>query len=237
MDINEVYKNIEKVKDKLLEMQKIAYLVIKADEGKKDFAESHFDTQINMKEQLPEDNNRLHGVWAEIQRIAPPGFSIDSNLFRHLSFNLPCDWSDISKFDIPKELQNIDEYKKQLVLVEFIEKLHPEVRRVSQIILNGDIDSALKTVFATLESEVRIITNAKSGESAVSQIGKAFKNGVISHHSHADAARNFLQGVIGFYRSIIIHNKLSVQRNSITTSLSLFCLAHEAFLLLESCSK
>lgn len=239
MDINEAYNNIEIVRNKLLEIQKIASLVVSADEGKSENNEPHFDTQIDMSQQLPDENKQLHDLWSEIQKIAPPGFSISSNLLRHLSFNLACDWSDISKFDVPNELQSIEVYKKQLALIEFLETLHPEIRRVSQLVLIGDIDAALKTVFATLESVARKMARAKPGESTVPQIGKAFKEGILAtrHDSHTDSVRNFLQGVIGFYRSVIIHNKLPAHRNSINASLSLFCLAHEAFIQLESCNK
>lgn len=120
-----------------------------------------------------------------------------------------------------------------------MDSLHPEVSRVTEIVLSGDLDAALKTIFATLDSKIRVHIEAKPTEATVSMIGKAFKNAklISPQEESTDSARNFLQGVIGYYRNTILHNPLPTSRNRLDASLSLFTLAHEAFRLFDSCSK
>ena len=141
--------------------------------------------------------------------------------------------------DIPRELTRVEEYKKQIFLIEYLDSLHPEVSRVTEIVLSGDLDAALKTIFATLDSKIRVYVGAKPNEATVSMIGKAFKVGklVAPQQESKDGARNFLQGVIGYYRNAIIHNPLPTSRNRLDASLSLFTLAHETFRLFDECSK
>lgn len=191
----------------------------------------------NMDEVEPEKNEALHGCWQDIQRIVPPGFSIDSNLVRHLSFNEAHDWFDISNNDIPRELKNVADYIKRLTLIEYIESLHPSVARVTETVLNGDLDAALKTVFASLDSQIRSLLGAKHAESTFSLIGKAFNDGtlVAPNKENNDAVRSFLQGVIGYYRNNIVHLPLPAHRDRVEASLSLFGLAHESFRLLDLC--
>lgn len=239
MDINEAYNNIRLVREKLIAMQKITSFVIDIVDKTDDNGSLILASVENMGTADPKKSEQLNEIWVQAQKILPPGFSIDSNLIRHLSFNQASDWLDIAKRDIPRELENIEEYKKRLALIEYLDGLHPEIKRVVDTILNNDIDAALKTVFSTLDTKIRLLIKAKPGESTVPQIGKAFKDKTLNatHELYTDSIRNFLQGVLGFYRSIILHNPLPSRRNSIKASLSLFCLAHEAFVLLDSCSK
>ena len=120
-----------------------------------------------------------------------------------------------------------------------MDSLHPEVKRVASIVLDGDIDAALKTVYASMDSRARSIVGAKGSESTVSLIGKAFNDRTLvpPNAQHKDSARNFLQGVLGYYRSSIVHNPTPSHRNTVDASLSLFGLAHEAFLLLDRCDQ
>lgn len=181
--------------------------------------------------------DELPVLWHEVQKNVPPGFSLDGNLVRHVSFNELSDWSDISNRDVPREITKVSEYLKLLSLIEYIESLHPEVARVSEIILNGDIDAALKTVYSSLDSKIRSILKLKPGESTVPAIGKAFKDGKLKfpQPENTESVRSFLQGVIGYYRSVLIHNPLPSHRNRVDASLSLFGLAHEAFKLVDVC--
>lgn len=240
MNIVEAKTKIDFVKEKLLEMQEVsAFIDKKMFEEDPETGSQFLEPGIGMNDAYPKENEMMHSCWDEIKRNAPPGFSIDSNLIRHLSFNEAHDWFDITKKDIPRELTKVEEYKKQLFLIEYLDSLHPEVSRVTEIVLSGDLDAALKTIFATLDSKIRVHIGAKPTEATVSMIGKAFKNSkLISPQEESnDSARNFLQGVIGYYRNTILHNPLPTSRNRLDASLSLFTLAHEAFRLFDSCSK
>jgi len=199
----------------------------------------HLDPQTIMAEVYSKENSELHECWNEIQKIVPPGFAIDGNLVRHLSFNEASDWHDITNNDIPRELTKIEEYEKKIILIQYIDTLHPDVSRVTSIVLDGDIDAALKIIYTALDSKIRSLIKAKPGESTVPTIGKAFKDKLLipPHPNHYESVRNFLQGVLGYYRSIIAHNTLPPQRDSIPESLSLFGLAHEALVLIDHCSK
>lgn len=240
MNIIEAKTKIEFVKDKLLEMQKVSSFIEDGMfEDDPETGRPFLEAGIDMNDAYPKENEAMHSHWEEIKRNAPPGFSFDSNLIRHLSFNEAHDWLDITKRDIPRELTKVDEYRKQLFLIEYLDSLHPEVSRVTEIVLSGDLDAALKTIFATLDSKIRVHIGAKPTEATVSMIGKAFKEGklIAPQEENNDSARNFLQGVIGYYRNILLHNPLPTSRNRLDASLSLFTLAHEAFKLFDSCSK
>ncbi|MEK7187366.1 MAG: hypothetical protein AAB691_00790 [Patescibacteria group bacterium] len=228
MVLQEAREKIELVRKKLLHMQEITSFMTL------DVVENVVESW--MGNEYPKENSELHSCWEEIQKSVPPGFSIDSNLVRHLSFNEAKDWLDISNSDIPRELLNVEEYIKKLTLIEYLSTLHPEVSRVTEIILNGDIDAALKTVFANLDVKIRSVLRVGPGIQTVNAIGEAFKKGRLKAYNN-DAARNFLQGVIGYYRNVIIHHPLSPNRNKIETALSLFALAHEAFKLFDVCSQ
>lgn len=235
MDIKEARVKIEALRSSLLRMKEASSAVdegmFKDDEVGNPFLEGNAD----MGSEMPKQSAELHACWEEIQKTVPPGFSIDGNLIRHLRFNQAHDWVDIAKHDVPRELTKIDEYIKQLALVEYTETLHPEVSRVSGIILIGDYDAALKTVYASLDSRIRTYVGGKDEESTVNLIGRAFKDGKLAHE-RANAARDFLAGVIGYYRNYLLHNKLPTSRNTIEASLSLFALAHEAFKMLDKCT-
>jgi len=194
---------------------------------------------IGMQDAYPKENAVMHACWEEIQKNVPPGFSINSNLIRHLSFNEAHDWFDITKRDIPRELTRVEEYKKQIFLIEYLEGLHPEVSRVTEIVLNGDLDAALKVVYSGLDSKIRSLLGVSSGESTVPCIGKAFREGrlIPPHFGKLEGVRNFMMGVLGYYRHWIVHNQLSQHRNRLEASLSLFALAHETFRLLDTCSR
>ena len=240
MNIIEAKTKIGFVKEKLLEIQKVSSFIEKGMfEDNSETGGPFLEVGIGMNDVYPKENEIMHSCWEEIKRNAPPGFSFDSYLIRHLSFNEAHVWLDITKRDIPRELTKIDEYEKQLFLIDYLDGLHPEVSRVTEIVFSGDLDAALKTIFATLDSKIRVYIRAKPAEATVSMIGKAFKDGrlIASQKKNNDSARDFLQGVIGYYRNIILHNPLPTSRNRLDASLSLFALAHEAFTLFDSCSK
>lgn len=239
MNIIEAKNKISLVKDKLREMQKIAYVDSCEFEPDPATGYQHYDGSESMTEIHPDLSAQLQVCWEDLQKIVPAGFSIDGNLIRHLSFNQSRDWYDIAKFDVPREMFKIEEYEKQLTLIEYLETLRPEVSRITEIVLNGDIDAALKTVYSSLDVKIRDLIKAQPNESTVPMIGKAFKEGFLNapHQEHTDCVRNFLQGVVGYYRANIIHQDLPPQRNSVNSSLSLFCLAHETFWLLDACAK
>ena len=132
-----------------------------------------------------------------------------------------------------------DIHKNKLVLIEYLNELHPEVSRVAETVLNGDIDMALKGVFANLDSKIRSVLRVSGGESTAPMIGKAFKDGLFipPRPENLEGVRNFLMGVVGYYRHVIVHNPLPPHRNRIESSLSLFALAHEAFVLIDVCSR
>lgn len=244
MTLIEIKKQISSVKDGLIKMQKIASFV----------ETGMFEPQVNneaeleppflersesMSEACPDKNMELHSLWENIQKNIPAGLSVDGNLIRHLSFNEAHDWFDIANHDIPREIKKLDDYEAQLGLIEYLENLHPEISRVSNIVLNGDIDAALKTVYASLDSKIRAIVGPKQGESTVPLIGRAFKENyfITPDPTNTEGARSFLQGVLGYYRNNILHKDLPPSRNSIVESLSLFGVAHEAFKLLDLCTK
>ena len=235
MDIKDAKSKILTLRDKLLEMQKISSWVepgmLKEDEQGRIF----LDDITYMSEAQPNKSAALKLLWEEVQKIVPSGFSIDGSLIRHLFFNEPHDWIDLAKRDIPRELTKVDEYIAQLTMIEYVETLHPEVSRISNILLIGDFDAALKTIYASLDSKIRAHMNAKDDESTVNLIAIGFKDGRFAN-DNSDAARNFLMGVIGYYRNNILHNKLSTSRNSLQGSLSLVTLAHEAFRVLDRCT-
>lgn len=238
MNIFEEYKKIDEVEQILLKMQKLAHIPDNFIDQDPDEAVSTISGGEEMSTVLPTQNGELHKLWGELQKKVPAGFDIDGNLIRHLSFNEAHDWLDIYNHDIPRELVKIDRYRKKLGLIEYMNFLHPEVNRVSSIVLNGDIDAALKTVFASLDTKIRQEIECKPSESTVPAIGKAFNDGklIAPQPENKESVRNFLQGVIGYYRSNIVHNPLPFERNSVEASMSLFALAHEAFKLIDACS-
>lgn len=241
MNTTEALHKIERVRGLLLGIKEItSFITLDLFEKDEETGNSRLEGNDSMLKLYPEKGTEVSRHWSEIQRMVPPGFSIDSNLVRHLSFNEAKDWFDIWHNDIPREIVRVEEYKKRITLIEFLDTLHPEVRRVTSIILDGDIDAALKTVYTSLDAKIRTSLNAHDdSESTVPLIGRAFKEGWLTSPSeaHRDAVRNFLQGVLGYYRSRIIHHTLSPKRNSVEASLSLFCLAHEALWLFDSCNR
>ena len=239
MNIIEAKNKIDFVKEKLLEMQRVSSFIKEGMfEDDPETGSPFLEAGIGMNDAYPKENEAMHSCWEEIKRNAPSGFSFDSNLIRHISFNEAHDWLDITKRDIPRELIKVEEYKKQLYLIEYLDGLHPEVSRVTEIALSGDLDAALKVVYSSLDSKVRAYIEAKPGEMTVPMIGKAFKEGkLVSPQENYDSVRNFLQGVLGYYRGYILHNTLPTNRNRIDASLSLFALAHETFKLFDLCSK
>lgn len=238
MNINEAKDKIDFVRDKLFEMQKISSFV---DESI--FDESKTGDPLlpgaDMSEAYPKEDTKMLACWGEVLENVPPGFAIDGNLIRHLSFNEIHDWFDITKRDIPRELIKVEEYKKHLYLIEYLDSLHSEVSRVSDIVLNGDLDAALKVVYSTLDSKIRSLLKIPGGQSTTPGIGKAFREKTLipPDSNNLEGVRNFLMGVIGHYRHWIVHNSLPQSRNRLEASLSLFALAHEAFILLDACSK
>lgn len=239
MNIVEAKNKIDFVRDKLLEMQRISSFI---DDGmfKDDETGSPFlEPGIRMDEAYPEENTKMHACWEEIQKNVPPGFSIDSNLIRHLSFNEAHDWLDITKRDIPRELTKVEEYKKRIFLIEYLNSLHPEVSRVIEIVLNDDLDAALKVVYSGLDSRIRSLLKVPGGQPTMPCVGKAFREKILipPHQENLEGVRNFLMGVIGYYRHRIVHNPLPQHRNRLEASLSLFAIAHEAHKLLDVCSR
>lgn len=80
-----------------------------------------------MEEEQPKKTSELFSTWSELQQILPAGFEVDSNPIRHLFFNQASDWLDISTKDIPRKLVKVEEYKKKLSLIEYLDGLHPEI--------------------------------------------------------------------------------------------------------------
>lgn len=238
MNISEAKNKIELVRNKLIEMQHISSFV-----HENIFDENETGDPLlpgtDMSEAYPERNAQMVACWEGVLENVPPGFAVDGNLIRHLSFNEMHDWFDITKRDIPRELVKIEEYQKHLYLIEYLDSLHSEVSRVSDIVLNGDLDAALKVVYSTLDSKIRSLLRVSNSQSTTSCIGKAFREQILvpPDTSNIEGVRNFLMGVIGHYRHWIIHNTLPQNRNRLEASLSLFALAHEAFILLDACSK
>ena len=239
MNIGEAKNKIDFARDKFLEMQKISSFINEGMFGDDETGSPFLEHGIGMQNIYPKENAAMHACWKEIQKNLPPGFSIDSNLIRHLSFNEAHDWLDITERDIPRELIKVEEYKKQIFLIEYLESLHPEVSRVTKIVLNGDLDAALKVVYSGLDSRIRSMLRISDGEPTVPCIGKAFREGKLipPNPGSKEGVRNFLMGVIGHYRNWIVHNTLPQRRNRLEASLSLFALAHEAFRLFDNCSR
>lgn len=196
-----------------------------------------FNIDDHMSAVDPDKNERVQKLWLEIQRQLPPGYSIDGNLIRHLSWNQAQDWGDISRQDVPREKDRLQQYKRRLELVSYLQSLHPDVSRTSDTVLNNGIEEALRAVFSILETRIREKINITDGSPTVSNIGRAFRTGqlVAPYPENNDGARDFLMGAIGYYRNIITHHTLPDDRNNITSSLPLFGLAHEAFRLLDDC--
>lgn len=240
MNITEAKNKIDFVKSKLIEIQEIASFIKEGMFEDDEVTGSPFiEPGEYMADAYPEKNKVMQYCWEEIQKNVPPGFSIDSNLIRHLSFNEAHDWVDINRKDIPRELINVEEYQKKLFLIEYLDSLHPEVSRVTDIVLNGDLDAALKVVYSGLDSKIRSILKISGGQSTTPMIGKAFKDEILipPHLDSSDGIRNFIMGVIGYYRHLIVHNQLPQSRNRLEACLSLFAVAHETHKLLDTCSK
>jgi len=238
MNLLEAKTKIDFVKQKLLEMKEISSVIQEGMFEDDESGSPFLEPRIGMADAYPTENARIQALWEEVKRNVPSGFSVDGNLIRHLSFNEAHDWLDVSNRDIPRELTKVEEYKKELSLIEYVDGLHPEVSRVTEIIMSGDLDAALKVVYSSLDSKIRAYIEAKTGEMTVPMIGKAFKDGkLVSPQENYESVRNFLQGVLGYYRNYILHNTLPTSRNRLDASLSLFALAHEAFKLFDTCSR
>lgn len=239
MDISDLYKRVDILKEKFLEIRQLAQIQPHLFEPDEQTGMPLLLGGDDMAEVDPLTNQKLHERWNEIQKLMPPGFDVDGNLIRHLSFNEAHDWVDISNRDVARELVKIEEFRRRIVLIEHLNTLYPDVTRAADVVMNGDFDAGLKFVYAALDTKMRQIIKAASTESTVPAIGKAFKEGVLCAPQAAnnDSARNFLQGVVGYYRSNIVHSPLPQSRNSIDASLPLFALASEAFKLLDACSR
>jgi len=240
MNISEAKNKIDFVEKKLLEMKEVSsFIKEEMFEDDKNTGVAFLELGIHMAAEYPEEDARMRACWEEVKKNVPPGFAVDSNLIRHLSFNEAHDWLDITKRDIPRELIKVEEYKKQIFLIEYLDGLHPEVSRVTEIVLNGDLDAALKVVYSGLDSKIRSVLKISGGESTTPYIGKAFKDGTLipPRPENFEGVRNFLMGVIGYYRHWIVHNPLPQNRNRLEACLSLFALAHEAFRLFDTCSR
>jgi len=235
MLIDEAHKKIDAVEKKLIAIKKQTAVVKKIkDQGESEDIAQNKDANIA----FPKQNKLVLKFWDEIKNNAPSGFVIQGNLLRHLSFNMVGDWIDIHHSDIGQALESVKEYRKKLAIVEYLSGLNPEISKVSSMLLDGEIDVALKAVFATLDTKIRAYLSITSRVSTVPAIGKAFNEGILKapDSDNNDSARNFLQGVVGYYRSNILHRSLPTNRNNIEASASLFCLAHEAFTLFAFCS-
>ena len=238
MNLKDAQNKICTLKNLFLEMQTICKMDIAMFEDNNENT-SIYSGDEKMSEIDPKNNLALQEIWIKVQENVPPGFSIDGNLLRHLSFNHSRDWFDISNHDIARELNKVNEYLTRLSLIGYVETLHQGVSRVSNIILDGDYDAALKVVYTGLDSRIRSLLKVKGAESTVPQIGRAFKERVLEPPSleNLEGMRNFLMGVIGYYRHVIAHNELGSNRNSLESSLSLFAVAHEAFKMVEYCGR
>lgn len=236
MNVNILRKQIDDVEKRLMEMQGLARLELDPSPTNGE-TNAHLTGNARMEIRDPDKNKNLHEHWEHVQKVLPAGFSISGNLLRHLSFNQASDWADIEQRDIPAELLKIKEYRNKLILIEYLESLHPEVARASNVILSGDLDMALKAVFSAFEVRIRTVLKIRPDESTMPAIGKAFREGVIKSPvpENTEGVRNFLQGVTGYYRNVILHNTLPQGRNRLEASLSLFALAHEAFILFDKC--
>lgn len=237
MNIDSFRDQVGNIENKFKEMRELAYI----DPGRFKLGDNGESPELPRNGYMhilcPDENARLHQLWHEIEKTLPPGFSVNGDLLRHLSFNQSNDWSDIYAHDIPNELARISEYRNKLTLIEYLDSLHPDVARASSIVLSGDLDAALKVVFTSFDVRVRSLLKLRPDESTMPAIGKAFKDGVLRSPvpESSDGVRNFLQGVTGYYRNVVIHNPLPKPRNRLEASLSLFALAHEAHILLDRC--
>lgn len=237
MNIQEYHKKADFLRDTLVSMQEIAdlpddILVIDAEAG------AVYPDNLGMNDIDPGRHEMMQEKWEELKRNIPPGFDIDGNLIRHLTFNQVNDWADIRDKDIPRELRRVEDYRKKLNYIEYLNGLSPEISRVAITVLLGDIDSALKTLYASIDAYFRETLRAIGpSESTPALIGRAFREGKLKAPipEQNDAARNFLSGAFSYYRSIIIHYNLPPHRNTVEASLSLFALAHEVLTIFKIC--
>ncbi len=119
MNIETVRKQVDDIENKFQRMKSISVIDPMMLSGDAGGVAPQYSGRENMSEIDASRNAELHSLWSEIERNLPPGFSIDGNLLRHLSFNEIRDWDDISNLDIPRELQKVNEYRKKLILVVF----------------------------------------------------------------------------------------------------------------------
>lgn len=236
--MSSIRKNVKITRELLLELKTLTAI------DKKDFEPdaqgiAPIDRSWDMSAEFPEENTQVIELWDKLQASFPPGYSITSNLLRHLHFNQAQDWHDISNYDIPLELNNLAKYEKSLVHIEYLATLHPEVRRIIPILLNGDIDASLKTLYSSFEARIRSYLSIPAKVSTLSELNKAFSDGRLSFHDkdYSDRVRDFLSGVLGYHRNTIVHSAPNTFSDGLLSNLSLFIIAHEAFSLFELCTK
>jgi len=238
MKINEIRERLSTIESKLIRIQQItSFITLDMFKEDSEMGVQFLDGGESMSDYDSEKSKNVTHLWEEIQKTLPSGFSVDGNLLRHLGFNQSKDWWDISNRDIPRELIKVNEYKQRLNLIELIESLHPEVARIVPTLLNDDVELALKGLYSGLDTYIRVACKTQKSDSTYQSIAKAFKDKILitQHEDDSDAVRNFLQGVIGYYRNNIVHRPLSQNAKILENSLGLIYIADRAFKLCDTC--
>jgi hypothetical protein len=242
--LNIVENKLFNLEQKLLELRNYLYPIIrKYSQLPQEELDEKMSSKMGILEKEADDEvkqiiSEIELIVDEINSISQ--FSLRSKILQHSYFNELCDWFDILNRDIPEELKNIKEFKNQILVLRILNDFSVEVQRSIPNILNGDFDAALKVTFNILENKIRDKLNLSQGDSIVNEIAKAFNEdrlvALYKGKDMKDHARNFLMGVMGYYRNIIAHNKeFADEIKNFGRLISLLCIANEASILFDKC--
>lgn len=236
MDPQESRDKAQEIKRYLTELKELC-AVYETENWSQQMTDGDFGSRDNVRSTFPDMYERIIVLKQAIESNLPSGYEMGGDLIRHLSWLEVRDIASIFYRDVDAELRRIKRFETSLALVEYVAGLHPKVAVVKTLVLEGNYDAALKAVYSSLDARVRSITKDGAGISIKASISKAFNAGVLksSKPEYNDPARDYLVGVLTYYRSRISHHDLPDARNSIEACLSLFAVAHEAFILLDKC--
>ncbi len=237
MDPQESRDKAQEIKRYLTELKELC-AVYETQNWPQQMIDGDFGSRDSVRSTFPDMYERIIALKQAIESNLPSGYEMGGDLIRHLSWLQICDVADIYLRDVDAELKRIKRFESQLVLVEYVAGLHPKVAVVKTLVLEGNYDAALKAVYSQLEARIRMITKDGAGTSIKASLAKAFKpDGCLKHsrEEYNEPARDYLIGVLTYFRSQISHQELPPNRNTLDSCLSLFAVAHEAFLLVDRC--
>jgi uncharacterized protein (TIGR02391 family) len=242
MNVLELKTKIKKCRT-ILESIKSLSSVAEDQEFQMRVEQEHLSNNTPVAEIYEEGAKLMEKRFEELKQNLPTGFELDHNFIRHVGFNEVIDWMDIYTRDVNRELEKLNNYEKNLILVEKVEKLHPKVANTATLIMIGEYDAALTKIFKGIETEIRNKSGVKD-KFGLSLVGHVFSsigsNPPILQYRNPEkqeSVKYFLMGVVGFYRNTIMHDDLPTEKSNIDDCFQQLVIASEAYKMIDFCVK